>query len=161
MSLTLDGFAKSDKNAIPKEKLFSLIDEYCGREGFEVIKLGSFGTSILKSAIKIAAAKEDDKDMQDVMKITKGMKKMAVVDYEGCNARTRETFNAKLEKLLESSELLMEAKDGSDTMKIYGVADESCETITDFVMYAPSDCALICLFGNIPIKTVMELANAD
>ena len=44
-------------------------------------------------------------------------------------------------------------------MKIYGVFDEQSGTVQDFVLYAPSDCALICLFGSISMDAIAQLVS--
>lgn len=159
ISLSIIGFAQKNKGAVPKDRLMTLISEYSGKDGFDVVKIGSIGTSAMKTVLKLSAAKENDEDARKMAELMKGIKKMAIVDYESCNSGTRDTFNAKLEKILDSSELLMEMKDGDDIMKIYGIVDKDGTTLHDFVMYAPQDCALICMFGSIPMETVMKIAE--
>lgn len=155
---TLAGFAKNGDGSVPSEKLMSLISEYNGRDGFEVIKIGSFGTSMLKAALKIGASKDEEEDLKQALKLMKGIKKMAIVDYEDASDKVRDAFNSRLERLLGSAELLMEMKDGDDGMKIYGIMDSECTQIRNFVMHAPGDGALICLFGTMQVDEIMEFA---
>lgn len=156
--IPLAGFAKNGDGSVPSEKLMSLISEYNGRDGFEVIKIGSFGTSMLKAALKMGASKDEEEDLKQALKLMKGIKKMAIVDYEDASDKVRETFNSRLERLLGSAELLMEMKDGDDCMKIYGIMDSECTQIRNFVMHAPGDGALIYLFGTIQVDEIMEYA---
>ncbi len=88
----------------------------------------------------------------------KGIKKMAIVDYEDASDKVRDAFNSRLERLLGSAELLMEMKDGDGGMKIYGIMDSECTQIRNFVMHAPGDGALICLCGTIQVDEIMEYA---
>ena len=61
--ISLAGFAKNGDGSVPSEKLMNLISEYSGRNGFEVIKIGSFGTSMLKAALKMGASKDEEEDL--------------------------------------------------------------------------------------------------
>lgn len=154
--ISLAGFAKNGNGS--SEKLMSLISEYNGRDGFEVIKVGSFGTSMLKAALKLGASKDEEEDLKQALKLMKGINKMAIVDYEDASDKVRDAFNSRLERLLGSAELLMEMKDGDDCMKIYGIMDSECTQIRNFVMHAPGDGALICLFGTMQVDEIMEFA---
>lgn len=155
MAMTMTGFAKTEKSSVPKDRLMTLVSEYSGKEGFEIVKIGSFGTAALKTVMRFSVSDDDS----EILKAMKGIKKMAIVEYDKCNEKIRDAFNSKLEKALSSSELLIEAKDGSDAMKIYGIYNEDENTIHDFVMFAPNDCALICLFGSIPLDSINEFAG--
>lgn len=159
MAMTMTGFAKTEKSSVPKEKLMTLVSEYSGKEGFEVVKIGSFGTAALKTVMRLSVSDDDSEEVQMILKAMKGIKKMAIIEYDKCNEKTRDAFNSKLEKALSSSELLIEAKDGSDAMRIYGIYNEDENTVHDFVLFAPNDCALICLFGSIPLDSISELAG--
>lgn len=159
IAIAMTGFAKTQKSSVPKDRLMTLISEYSGKEGFEVVKIGSFGTEALKTFMRLSVSDDDSEEAQIILKAMKGIRKMAIVEYDKCNEKTRDSFNSKLEKALSSSELLIEAKDGSDAMKIYGIYNEDENTIHDFVMFAPNDCALICLLGSIPLDSINELAG--
>ncbi len=54
----------------------------------------------------------------------------------------------------------LEVKDGSETVRIFGVASEDGEEVKDFVLYAPDDCALVCLFGSISMEAVASMVEA-
>lgn len=158
--LTVTALADSPKKSVRQESLISLINEYSFHDGFEVVRVGSLGTAAIKGAAKIAAlADKDDPDIREMVKILNGVKKLAVVEYEECDDKVRDKFNRKLERLLESSDLLMEAKDDEDILRMYGVVTEDSSTVKDFVLYVPSDCALICLFGSISLDSLSKFMN--
>lgn len=159
LAICITGCAQTKKTGCQNDRLMELVSEYSGKDGFEAIRIGSFGTSIMKGAVKVAAAAEDDCDARKAEKMMKGINKMAIVSYDSCNSRTRDSFNSRLEKILESSEMLMEMKDDSSSMKIYGSLAPNGNTIHDIIMYAPADCALICLFGSIPTDSIMEISG--
>ncbi len=158
IALSMTGFAKTEKGAVPKDRLMTLISEFSGKEGFEVVKIGSFGTAALKTAMRASVSGDDSENVRQMLNAMKGIKKIAIVEYNKCDEKTREAFNKKLDKILSSSELLIEAKDGDDAMKIYGIVNEDENALHDFVMFAPNDCALICLFGSIPLDSINEFA---
>lgn len=158
-SLNKPGIQSSQSNqSIQKERISSIISEYRGSEGFEIVSVGSLGTSIMKKIAVFAAATSDDEEAKALVKTIKGIKKIAVIDYEDCKDSVKEGINRKMNKALSGSELLMEIKDNEDNMKMYGVTDENGSTVRDFVMFSPGDCTIICLFGSIPFDEVMRLA---
>lgn len=158
ISMSLAAYANPGKDPkMAKERLMSLIGEYAYKDGFEVVRLGTLGTSILKGTIKIAASCDEDGRM--ISDAIKDIRRIAVVEYEDSDNRTKEEFESRLERILESSELLMETKEEDKAMRIYGIIDEEGSSLKDFVMYTPGDCALICLFGSIPIETLAKIAE--
>ena len=48
-----------------------------------------------------------------------------------------------------------------EKMRIYGVMDEKTNEVKDFVLYAPSDCSLICLFGTLSMDAMAKIASND
>jgi hypothetical protein len=61
----------------------------------------------------------------------------------------------------KKKEMLLEAKDGDDNMKIYGVVDEDGGKVSDFILHTPSDCAVICILGSISTEAIAKLALDD
>ncbi len=158
MAMSVAGLARTERNTEQKSGLFAIISEYKGKDGFEIVQIGSFGTSALKTMIRASAASDDSEDTRMMLKAMKGIKKMAIVEYKGCDEAVRAEFNARIEKALDRSELLIDVSDGNEAMRIYGIVDEQKNAINDFVMYAPDDCALICLFGSIPMDVFENAA---
>ena len=152
-------YTASGANGIPSDKLMTVVNEYRLYDGFEVVKLNSLATKALKTAIRIAALGEEDKDIRELLKVITGIKKIAVVDYEDCSEGIRDSFNRKVGKILQNQDILMQVKDGSDSMTIYGVVSDDAGTVKDFVLFSPDNCALICLFGSISIDTVMRMVE--
>ena len=152
-------FTAHGADGIPKDSLMAVVNEYRLYDGFDVVKLNSLGTKALKTAIRIAAMGEEDEDIRQLLKVITGIKKIAVVDYEDCSQGIRDGFNRKIGKILQDQEILMQVKDGSDSMTIYGVVSDDAGTVKDFVLFSPDSCALICLFGSISIDTVMNLVE--
>lgn len=147
-----------------KSDIYSLLSEYKSQSGFEMIRLGSFGTALMRSGLSLAAKTDDEADDEDLHKalsVVKGVKGIAIVDYEDVKLTVRDEFNARLKAIFDRSELLMEAKDGDDDLLIYGSVSEDGSTLKDMVLYVPEDYALICLFGNIPSEAIAELAAAS
>ena len=158
-ALALTAGAGNGRKALRKPQLNALITEYRLHDGFEVVNLGAVKTALLKSVIKVAALSDDNDDARKALRVIRHIRKIAVVDYSDCGERIRERFSRRAAKLLDGGELLMEVKDGSDIMKMYGVADEDGDAVRDFVLFSPGDCALICLFGSIPLQAVAELID--
>jgi hypothetical protein len=142
-------------SGIQIDQLNTVISEYSGKSGFEVIKVGKLGTSAIKALVKFGIMSEGDgDDAREIIKMVSGIKKLAVVDYEECESADKSEFSRKIEGILRDDFLLMEAKDGSDAMKLYGVMDKKNDKIGNFILYTPSECALICLFGTIDMSAI-------
>lgn len=137
--------------------LVALINAYKSCDGFEVVQLGRFGTSVVKSLIKAAAKSEVDEDIRDTFRIISGIKRFAVVEFDGCSSDVRNGFISKVENILGSSELLMEVKDDDDQLKMYGITSSDGGTVSNFVLYNPSDNILICLFGTISMDHIARM----
>ncbi len=151
--------ASTGSKAVQKDKLVDAISDFNGYEGFDMVSVGSLGTSLIKSLAKMAAIAENDEDVLAAVKMIQGIKKVTIIDYEDCEKSVRDKFNGRLGRILTGDNLLMELKDGSELMKIYGVVDGDKAVVKDFVISVPSDYALICLFGSISLDLVAELAD--
>lgn len=156
--LPFSGECRQKEKAVSSGKITSIITEFRGQEGVETVRLGRIGTAALKGAIRLSAS--DDPEAREILKSIGGMKSLVVFDFEDASSSVKERIISRLERALEGVELLMEVKDGSDTMQMYGVLSEDGEKISDFIMHSPSDCALICLFGSISTE-ILSLAEND
>ena len=125
-------------------------------EGAEVVHLGSFATSIGKGILKVASI--DDPDAREALGLIKDIKSLYVFNYEDCSKGVKEKVNSRLERMLEGSQVLLEAKDGEDNVIIYGVVDEKEGKIKDFILHTPSECAVICILGSISADALAKLA---
>lgn len=145
--------------AVPKAKITAAISEFRRYEGVEVVRLGRVGTAAVKTLMRAAA--QDDPDAREALQLMRGVRNLAVLDYEGCAPAVREKIVRRLDQALDGSELLMEAKDGGSAMRMFGILDERADRVRDFVIHAPGDCSLICIFGSIPLDAVAKMASND
>ena len=142
-----------------QEKLFSLISSYKRHDGFEVVQMGSVKTAALKMALRIALRFEKVPEAEAALDIMKGVRRLSVVDYSDCAKAVRASFESELERMLAKGDLIMEARDGNDMIRIYGVVSDSGEQLKDFVVYSPDNSALICIFGSVDVKDLRKLAR--
>lgn len=142
-----------------KSKLAAVVSEFRGYDGVEVVKLGWLGTAAVKSVVRMAA--KSDPDAKQALDVVRGVKRFTVLEYDGCTPAVRERITRRLDQALHGSELLMEAKDGSERVQMFGVVDDATGEVRDFVMHAPSSHALICIFGSIPMESVAKVLSDD
>lgn len=150
--------AGNNPDAVRQDKLLELISEYRGKSDFNVIQIGAFGSSAIKTLLHAAAALDsEDEDLQSAMNVIKGIRKIAIVDYRNCTDDVCSGFDKRLARLLDDCDMLLETKDNDDVMSMYGVVDENSEEVKDFVLYSPTERTLVCLFGTIDINAVAKL----
>lgn len=147
------------KDYISRQHIKSLISECRHLEGADVVQLGRFGTAAVKGLIRLAAL--SDSDAYNLAQLTKGIKGISVFDFEGCCDADKSYIISRLDRALSDGEVLMEMRDEGETVTIYGVVDDMGEEVRDFILYDPSDCALICLFGTIPTEKVVHIVDND
>ena len=152
------GQAMAGVSNVQSGKLLALINDYRDKEGFDVITVGSLGTSIIKKMIANNLDKVDE-ETKSLFKAIEGIKKIAVVDFGSSDAAVRTEFIQKMEKLLSQSQLLMEIKDSEDKLYMYGVVGRKNNKVSDFVLYNPDGGNVICLFGSIPLDSLANLAD--
>lgn len=139
-------------NQAKSKDVESLALEYRNREGFEVVSLGRLGLGLIKGAAVLSG--ELDEEDRAALKVFNGIKRLVIVDFESADAKAKKEFTRKAEKLLSKMELVIEAKDGGETMSIYGIEDGGF--IRDCVLYS-SDGALLITKGRISLDHVGEL----
>lgn len=150
--------AKS-KNTAPADKVSLMINGCRQYKGAEVVTLGRFALFALRSAVRITGT--DDPDTKTALALMGGVKSIAVLDFEECSPRDKETIVRNLDRVLKNTEFLMEANDSGSKMRIYGNLDEARNEIKNFVLYAPSDCSVICISGTVPLDSVSKLMSDD
>lgn len=162
LALCFAGYAGNGVGkAVPKDKLLGLISEYRHSDGFDIVNVGALGTSLVRAAAKIAMKVDGDPEMVEAVKLLNDIRRVAVVDYEDCGQSVKNEFNSKLDRILAGSEVLMEVKDSEDLVRIYGVVNEDASRVKDFVIHVPNDCALICMFGSIPMDAVAKVMEME
>ena len=144
---------------LKKTGILALISECRGCEGADVVQLGRLSTGAIKGALRVAAV--GDREMREVLKLARGLNSISIFDYDGCSDADKMYITGRLDALLSGSEVLMEAKDGSERLRIFGVVDDRTDNIRDIVLYAPASCSLICLFGSIPVDKAVHIIDND
>ena len=142
---------------ISKNQISTFISECQRYEGVEVVQLGGLATMALRASLRVAAS--DDPEVREMLKLITGVKRISVLNYEQCAPDIQDKISRKLNRMLDGSDLLIETRDGNELMQIYGLYDERTEAVRDFVLFSPSDCTLVCLFGSIPMETVSNILN--
>ena len=133
-------------------KVNDLARQYGSKDGFEVVSIGR----VLISALGVAASLDKDLDAEDraALNAFKGIKKLTVVDFEDASEADKTDFCSKLDSVLEKMELILEAKDSGDVVKIYGHDDG--KNLRDIVIYCPGE-ALISVNGSIAMENIGRL----
>ncbi len=132
--------------------LRSLVSSYKGTEGFEVVDLGGVGLGLLKAAARTAADTPEDRE---ALKLFDGLKRLTVVDFSDAAPEAREKFLRKAKRILSAGEMLMEAKDGGETVRIYGTSSADGTLLKDIALLAGD--ALIFIRGSIRTDQVEAL----
>ena len=133
-------------------QLRSLVSDYKGTEGFEIVDIGGIGLGLLKAAARNAADSPEDRE---ALKLFNGLKRLTVVDFSDAPADKREKFLRKANRILNDNELLMEAKDNDETVRIYGSSSKDGSLLEDIALLAGD--ALIFIRGTIRTEQVTEL----
>ena len=133
-------------------QLRNLVSSYKGTEGFEIVDIGSIGLSLLKAAAKTAAETEEDRE---ALKLFDGLKRLTIVDFSDATTELRDKFLRKVNRILKSGEMLMEAKDGGETVRIFGTSSDDGAFLEDVALLA--DDALIFVRGTIRMDQVEAL----
>ncbi len=146
-----------DRN-VRSGEVISLIRNYNLEEGFEVVSVGNLGLGLAKMVARIAAESEEEKAVVNLMT---GLNKVLVVEYEDASQEKKDSFNAKISKLLTEAEKIIEVKDDGETVNIYGTSADDGETIDDLMIFIPEESTLVCLFGSISSKAVADVMAAS
>lgn len=82
--------------AIRPGRIQTLVSEYRGTEGFDVLRVGPIGMGFLKLAVHASAGL--DKEALAVLSSVRGLKGITIVDFE--DAEYKEAFTVKLENMI-------------------------------------------------------------
>ncbi|MBO6063805.1 MAG: DUF4252 domain-containing protein [Bacteroidales bacterium] len=141
MLLTLGAAARAGEQ---NPQLRSLVSSYKGTEGFDIVDIGGISLGLLKAAAKSAAETPEDRE---ALKLFNGLKRLTIVDFSDAAPETREKFLRKANRILNGGEMLMEAKDGDETVRIFGTSSEDGSLLEDIALLAGD--ALIFVRGSI------------
>ncbi len=158
-ALPFAALAAEGGKSIPRTRINSLISEYSSYDGVEVVNLGRIALGALKGIVRISDP--GDKDTRDALQMVRGLKKLSIFEYEDCPEQQKSQITKKLNRILAGCEVLVEASGDGDRVTIYGYLDEKSNLIQDCIIYTPSSCALICLFGNFSMDTIAKIAEND
>ena len=145
--LSLAAAACPAGKTVPKRELAAIVSEFSACDGVEVVRLGRLGTAAVRGVVRAAAS--SDPETRPVLDLIRGIRRVAVMDYEDCAPQLRERIARRLDRALDGSELLMEARDGNESFRVFGLVDEETGVLRDFVLHAPADGALVYLTGTL------------
>jgi hypothetical protein len=149
--VTLSGAASVNASAYDYGKrVTSLMKEFSMNQDFQVVNLGKFGLSILKTVIRHS----DDKDALELLDLMKDVKQVSIASFDDCDPEVKSRFSSRLSKILVNDYLLVEAKDSGERVRIYAIPAGEGVDISDLIISAPSSGALICIRGRINIQDV-------
>ena len=141
----------------PNRQLRNLVSDYRGTQGFDVVDIGGLGLSLLKAAARTGAETPEDRA---ALKLFDGLKRLTVVDFSEAAPEVKDKFLRKVNRILQSGDMLLEAKDGGETVRIYGTSSNDGNLLEDIALLAGD--ALIFIRGTIRADQIAALiAQAD
>ena len=136
--VTIASFAQSGR---------SIYEKYSDNDGVSAVYISPAMFRLIGKLPEIKADVEDG--TVDLAPVVRTLTGMYILSSE--NPAIREALANDVKKFVSSKkyELLMEAKDNGQTMKMYTVGDQ--KTVNSFVMYAidQEETTFICIDGNI------------
>ena len=151
MVLSLGTAARAGQRTQNPE-LRTLVSSYKGTEGFEVVDLGGVALGLMRAAARAAAETEEDRQALEMLK---GIKRLTVVDFSDAPDKAREAFLRKAKRILDAGDLLMEAKDEGETVRIYGSSTKDENLLEDIFILAGD--ALLSIRGTIRVDQIEAL----
>ena len=138
------------------EKIGDIVKQYSHREGFEVMNLGR----LLMGTLRAAALLDSDMDEEDraALNAFSRVNRLVVVDFEDASEADKTSFRRKVEKVLDKMELIVEAKDSGETIRIYGIQNDT--NLKDVILYS-SDGTLLSVSGSIDLEHIGELMEMN
>ena len=138
----------------PAGKLRTLVDEFRNEPGFEMVDMGPIALGLIRAAARSEAKTEEDRK---ALQIFKDIKHLTVLDFSDAEAARKEKFLRKAKRVLADEEVLMEAKDEGETVRVYGLSNAAGDILEDIIILAGD--ALISVRGKIRADLVGELVN--
>ena len=136
--ITITSFAQTGRN---------IYEKYSDNDGVSAVYISPAMFKLIGKLPEIKADVEDG--TMDLAPVVRTLTGMYILSSE--NPAIREALANDVKKFVSSKkyELLMEAKDNGQTMKMYTVGDQ--KTVNSFVMYAidQEETTFICIDGNI------------
>ena len=135
-------------------KLRTLVNEFRDEPGFEVVDMGPVALGLIRAAAHGEVKNDDDRK---ALQVFKDIKRLTILDFSDAEASRKEKFLRKAQRILADEEILMEAKDDGETVRVYGLSNKAGNILEDIIILAGD--ALISVRGKIRADLVGELVN--
>ena len=99
----------------------------------------------------------NSEDEKAALGILRDINKVVVVSYDEADEAKQQAFNARMGKVLDGAEKILEVKDEGETVNIYGTSVNGGESIDDLMIFIPEDCTLVCILGSISAERIADL----
>lgn len=137
----------------PGKEMFSLAEQYRGKEGFEIVKFSRTGMFFLKKMMRASLDKEEAKQLS----VLNDIERMLILEYGSAAPALRKKFSDSALKILGRYEALAEIKSDGETVRIYGEIDDGGGRIGNPVIFTGD--AVICLFGKLNIEDLGQMTG--
>jgi hypothetical protein len=138
----------------PSGSIRTLVNEFRDQPGFEVVDMGPVALGLIRAAARGEVKNDDDRK---ALQVFKDIKRLTILDFSDADAAHKEKFLRKAKRVLADEEMLMEAKDGGETVRIYGLSNAAGDILEDIILLAED--ALISVRGKIRADLIGELIN--
>ena len=135
-------------------QLRTLVNEFRNEPGFEVVDMGPVALSLIRAAARGEVKNDEDRK---ALQVFKDIKRLTVLDFSDADAARKEKFLRKAKRILADEEMLLEAKDDGETVRVYGLSNAAGDILEDIIVLAGD--ALISVRGKIRADLVGELVN--
>ena len=136
--------------------LNALVSEYRLRDDFEVTHLGLFSTALLKKAARMGSR---DSDTRTALAMIEGVRSLTVVDFSDSPEPVHSRFASRVDRILQSTEVLMEMKDDDSCVRIYGLPDDAAGKLRDIVLFDAAGGTLLFVGGSISMDALRSLRD--
>lgn len=154
--LPLAACTGTSKKSEVNEALTKAITECKQYEGATVLELGS-ATNLLKGIVGLAGG--NDEETKKALNAIKDVDELTVLTFEDCSEEDKKIITDKLESILDKVEVLMEASDNGEQVRIYGTSKKGTTLVNDVIVYVPKECTVVCMFGSISLEDLTQMIN--
>lgn len=133
-----------------KSRLNSVIERYRGTDGFEVINFKPITLSLVKAVAKTRG-----------VSAFKDVKTMEIIAYEECPEQLKKEIGERFSDALDGNDLILEAKDTGDIVRIYGTVEDESDVVKDIVLLNLSDGMLMRITGKINLNDLAQMSQMD
>ena len=138
----------------PSGKIRTLVNDFRDQPGFEVVEMGPVALGLIRAAARGEVKNDDDRK---ALQVFKDIKRLTILDFSDADEARKEKFLRKAKRILADEEMLMEAKDDGETVRIYGLSNAAGNILEDIIILAGD--ALISVRGKIRADLIGELVN--